>query len=55
MALATGQDLYSLARCIEDYPFVYEAFRERVLQTEEHDGFSERRERTRAQRIQRYA
>ena len=59
MAEATGQDIYGLCLCLERFPDAYEAFRNRVIRRAlnaepKAESFKERRERTRAQRIQRY-
>lgn len=55
MAEATGQDIYGLCLCLERFPEVYEAFRNRILARSlkgtKKEGFQERRERTRLQRI----
>ena len=55
MAEATGQNLYGLCLCLERYPDVYEAFRQRVIKRSQQEtsgeSFAARRERTRMQRI----
>lgn len=53
MALATGQSLYGLCMVVETHPEVYEALRSIVLQPPKRESFSERRERTRGDRIRR--
>ena len=55
IAEATGQDIYSLCLCLERYPNVYMALRQRLirraLEAANKDGFASRRERTRQERI----
>lgn len=53
VALATGQSLYGLCMVVENHPEVYEALRSIVLQPPKRESFSERRERTRGDRIRR--
>ena len=56
--MATGQGLYGLARCLYEYPEVFEAFQamvwdRRAEKPKKKESFLERRERTRQQRINR--
>ena len=57
--MSTGQDIYNLCRCLERYPDVFDAFYELTVEQftgeKPRETFNERRERTRAQRLAKYA
>ena len=60
LALAAGQSPYDIARLLDEYPDVFDAYFWRVMTRAEDaagqpqaGGFKARRERTRAERIRR--
>lgn len=58
MAIATGQSPYDLARLLDEYPDVFDAFWVRAAglsSSQGREGFRERRERTRSDRIRKAA